>query len=691
MTQSLSPNSKTVDYTYDDLNRRLTEDYTGVTGTEITYGYDSCTQGIGKLCSTVMTSGANTAYVYDGDGDIVSESYTINGSTYVTSYTYDVPGDILSITYPDLAVVEYLYYFKGLPKVVKEKENGGSIDDAANSFVYAPNLQLAGLTYGNGVRTDDTLDSTKLYRLTSRNTHNTASVNLQNTSYTYDGNGNITAYGDTSATSSAKAVSYTYDALDRLMTATTSSVASGTSSYSESYSYDALGNITSKNGQTYLYQGNTGVLQANPHAVTSVNSVTYTYDNDGNMTSDGTLANTYNYKDQLTQTVDGSTTVNYYYDADGNRVWYKVGSLNTYYPNKYFSTDGTTTTKQIYLGDKMIATYKTTSGTTTHYYVQPDNIRGSSIVTDSTGTKNQLLDYLPFGDIRLNEQATSFDEKDKFGGHPYDADTDLNYLGARYYNAKIGRFISEDPTATFSPESLLSDPQQLNTYAYARNNPLTNIDPDGRLSLNPTNYAGYQNFAMNVSSNSLANAAISNPYVPAILGSYPLAVVASGGTLSGAAIGLGGGILSQYAGDVAGNLANGANGVDALRITSNATQYSINIAAVGITGSFGAKFTPAGIGLTTAATSFIQDRAGGQSVSKEGIVSNVVNGVGSALTEGALRQTPGIPGRLPSPNSVADFTGAHAAQSYAKQIVSGVSQFVTSTASSIVNKIFNSR
>ncbi len=89
MTQSVSPESKTVNYTYDDINRVLTENETSVSGTEITYAYDSCTNGVNKLCSVTMTSGANTAYTYDSNGNIASEAKTINGITYTTSYTYD--------------------------------------------------------------------------------------------------------------------------------------------------------------------------------------------------------------------------------------------------------------------------------------------------------------------------------------------------------------------------------------------------------------------------------------------------------------------------------------------------------------------------------------------------------------------------------------------------------------------------
>ncbi|MDB5255022.1 MAG: hypothetical protein JWL92_398 [Candidatus Nomurabacteria bacterium] len=483
MTQSVSPKAATTNYTYDDTNRVLTEDYTGAVGTEITYAYDTCTQGIGKLCTVTMSSGANTAYTYDGAGDLSSEGKTINGNTYATSYTYNIPGDIATITYPGGAVVKYNYYVPGVAQWVQYKESGGSFATIADNFDYAPNFQLRGISFGGGlVRTNDILDASRQYVMTNKNSYNTAGADLQSLLYSYDANANITnliADYVVTQTPAAKTVSYTYDALNRIKTATTSSVATGTPSYAETYSYDALGNIASKNGQTYLYQGNTGVLKANPNAATSVNGTTYTYDADGNLTSDGTLTNTWNYKDQMIQSV-GSSTVNYYYDHNGNRAWYKMGSANTYYPNRYYSDDGTTKTKQIYIGNRQIATVQTIGGTPSLYYDLIDPIFGANVMTDSSGAKVQLLDYFPFGDIRLNQQSGSFDEKNKFGGHQYDADTDLNYMGARYYNAKIGRFISEDPTATFSPETFLSDPQQLNTYSYARNNPLTNIDPDGR-------------------------------------------------------------------------------------------------------------------------------------------------------------------------------------------------------------------
>jgi RHS repeat-associated protein len=53
----------------------------------------------------------------------------------------------------------------------------------------------------------------------------------------------------------------------------------------------------------------------------------------------------------------------------------------------------------------------------------------------------------------------------------------LDYFGARYYSAPLGRFTSPDPL--YIEARRLADPQQLNLYAYVRNNPLKLVDPTG--------------------------------------------------------------------------------------------------------------------------------------------------------------------------------------------------------------------
>jgi RHS repeat-associated protein len=136
----------------------------------------------------------------------------------------------------------------------------------------------------------------------------------------------------------------------------------------------------------------------------------------------------------------------------------------------------------VFAGNQLIATIKGTGATAQVYSVSTDHLTGSNVVTNSSGTIEELMDYYPYGDIRLDEKAGSFNEQRKFAGHEYDVDTSLSYMNARYYNGKIGRFVSQDPAFwDFSHAQVqLVDPQSWNSYAYARNNPLINIDESGQ-------------------------------------------------------------------------------------------------------------------------------------------------------------------------------------------------------------------
>jgi RHS repeat-associated protein len=89
-----------------------------------------------------------------------------------------------------------------------------------------------------------------------------------------------------------------------------------------------------------------------------------------------------------------------------------------------------------------------------------------------TATTVDNLDYLPFGEQIAGDTGTTH----KFTGKERDAETGLDYFGARYYSGAQGRFTSPDaPFADQHPE----DPQSWNLYAYTRNNPLAFVDDGG--------------------------------------------------------------------------------------------------------------------------------------------------------------------------------------------------------------------
>ncbi|MCZ2080650.1 MAG: glycoside hydrolase family protein [Bryobacterales bacterium] len=72
-----------------------------------------------------------------------------------------------------------------------------------------------------------------------------------------------------------------------------------------------------------------------------------------------------------------------------------------------------------------------------------------------------------------------------FTGRGRDAETGLDYFGARYFSGAQGRWTTPDWPAKPQPVPYadLSNPQSLNLYAYVRNNPVTNRDPDGHWCL----------------------------------------------------------------------------------------------------------------------------------------------------------------------------------------------------------------
>jgi RHS repeat-associated protein len=118
-------------------------------------------------------------------------------------------------------------------------------------------------------------------------------------------------------------------------------------------------------------------------------------------------------------------------------------------------------------------------------YVELDGLGNVRVVTDDKGNVLERHDYLPFGeeicgtlpDLVLCTSVPPGQPR-RFTGKELDAETGLHYFGARYYSAPIGRFTTVDPVYRWNDNLL--DPQRWNRYAYARNNPLRYVDPDGR-------------------------------------------------------------------------------------------------------------------------------------------------------------------------------------------------------------------
>jgi RHS repeat-associated protein len=113
--------------------------------------------------------------------------------------------------------------------------------------------------------------------------------------------------------------------------------------------------------------------------------------------------------------------------------------------------------------------------TATIEYYHLDAVGSVRAVTDQSGQVVRRHDYFPFGDG--SDGTTPGTDHLRFTSQERDAETGFDYVGARYYAQRTGRFTTVDPLTDV--EAALVDPQQWNRYAYARNNPLVFVDPTG--------------------------------------------------------------------------------------------------------------------------------------------------------------------------------------------------------------------
>ena len=127
------------------------------------------------------------------------------------------------------------------------------------------------------------------------------------------------------------------------------------------------------------------------------------------------------------------------------------------------------------LGFGAVASASAQTPVTVEYY-HLDAVGSVRAVTNQQGQVIRRHDYLPFGEEYLAGPATP--DPLRFAGKERDADTGLDYFGARYYASRTGRFTTVDPL--MDVEGALFNPQQWNRYAYVSNNPLRYRDPDGR-------------------------------------------------------------------------------------------------------------------------------------------------------------------------------------------------------------------
>lgn len=209
----------------------------------------------------------------------------------------------------------------------------------------------------------------------------------------------------------------------------------------------------------------------------------YTYDANGNMTSDGKICYTYNEANQLSQVkncVSNVTKAEYTYDFKGNRMvkkTYLYGNLKdtiTSWSDNYETkvSGGTTENTTYYWINGQLTAKKHHDGS--RYYYHNDHLGSSTVITNASGTLVEETKYDPWGAVLSGGTKSKF----LYTGQENDSETNLHYYNARYYDPHIRRFTQ--------PDDIVQDiynPQSLNRYSYVFNNPLRYTDPTGHISI----------------------------------------------------------------------------------------------------------------------------------------------------------------------------------------------------------------
>jgi RHS repeat-associated protein len=513
-------------YVYDGLSRLIGQNYIIPNGSlvsamplvcdpsgnptpsqNVCFFYDqggASANALGRLTKAVDPSGSES-YTFDKLGRTTQVSKIVGTAAYNTSYQYDLANQVTSITYPSGTRVVQKNY-DSLGRLCSIGASGSSCTGGtlySSGLTYSPSGQLTGLTYGNGVVGTFGYYPDRL-QLQSVN-YTMSSTALAGLQYWYhnDGtncptgasgnNGQIQCIND--SVDSGRNIAYTYDALSRLIRASTQ----GSTSFPQwglSWSYDRYGNRISES----VSSGCVGVtcpqnslsFSSSGGALTNRQD-SMCFDASGNLLAETPApcpSPTYTYDGENRMT--GYQTALYTVDKSGMRVKKQIGGSSTVYifagSNVLAEYDNgaapsSPSREYIYSGSGLLA--KIEGGVTNYYH---NDHLSARVLTDSAGNVLGQRGHFPFGETWYENGTTT--TKWKFTSYERDSESTNDYARMRSFVNRFGRFSSPDPI-----NGGLNDPQSLNRYAYVRNDPCNRVDPLGlkntcTLNLNLTNNSG---------------------------------------------------------------------------------------------------------------------------------------------------------------------------------------------------------
>jgi RHS repeat-associated protein len=243
------------------------------------------------------------------------------------------------------------------------------------------------------------------------------------------------------------------------------------------YSYDLAGRPTAMGGsfaRTGLPAALAGADYNANTQLTQFGLSNLTYDANGNLTSDGTHTYTWDARNRLVS-MSGAVSASFVYDAFGRRVSKTIGAATTNYlyddVNPVQELSGGSPTANLLTGLGVDEYFQRTDSSGPANFLT-DALGSTIALTGPTGNMLAQYTYDPYGNTTASGASTN---PYQYTGRENDG-TGLYYYRARYYDATLGRFISEDP---------MWFRDGTNLYAYAHNSPANLTDPFGLYTTHP--------------------------------------------------------------------------------------------------------------------------------------------------------------------------------------------------------------
>jgi RHS repeat-associated protein len=444
---------------------------------------------LGRLTQRQIGTPANTqTQTIDSLGRLI----TLNNPLGAFAYTYEgLTGRPTSLTYPSGQQTTYAYFDnlgdRRLREIHNKRPGGATLSKFNYTYDVAGNI----LTWEQQADSDPARvlelaydSANQLTAAILKSTDPTPQV-LQRYYYAYDPAGNRSAEQVDDAVTAA-----TYNNMNQLATQQAGgslvfkgivsepasvTIAGRPASVTPDNHFQGQATVPSGTGQVAITASDpSGNMRTSTYQVNQTGAgKTFTYDANGNMTSDGTRTYEWDAENRLSAVKEGAAALgSYTYDANGAR---RSKSTPT----------GVTT--YVHDGSAIVEERGEVGNVTTHFhapaidnplasrdasgavaYYASDHLGSVRDVTGSAGTRLLNRNYDPWGRPSTAADVGGY----AFTGREWNPESRLYYYRARYYSAALGRFVSEDPSA-----------QQQNLYGYVSNSPTVGVDPSGLMGV----------------------------------------------------------------------------------------------------------------------------------------------------------------------------------------------------------------